>query len=64
MTKRAGVTQAQVSRMIKAALDAGLDVSRVEVDRDGKIIVFARKPSESIGGDQPNPWNEVLAGAD
>ena len=63
MTRRATVTQAHIGRMIKAALDAGLDVSRVEVDRDGKIIVFADKSSESMGGDKTNPWNEVLAGA-
>ena len=47
MTRRpAVITQADVKRTVKAVLDAGVGVARVEVDKDGKIVVIAGKPGE------------------
>lgn len=35
--------QVDVTKVLKAANAAGLDVKRVEIDRDGKIVVIAGK---------------------
>jgi hypothetical protein len=47
MTRRpARVTQAKIKCAVKAALDAGVEIARVEVDKDDKIIVIAARPGE------------------
>jgi hypothetical protein len=38
--------QRDVKAAIKAAVDAGVSVARIEVDREGRIIIIAGKPSE------------------
>ena len=45
--------QNDVTRMVKAVVAAGVEVLRVEVDKDGKIIVVT---SETIG---VNEWDEA-----
>ena len=34
--------QADVTRAIKAAVAAGVEIERVEVDKDGRIVVIAK----------------------
>jgi hypothetical protein len=36
-------TQSDITRAPKGAADAGLNVQRVEIERDGKIVVFTGK---------------------
>lgn len=48
MRRPATVTQATIKRTVKAVRDAGVEVARVEVDKDGKIVVIAGKPGEHI----------------
>jgi hypothetical protein len=43
----ANIRQADVTRVIKAARKANLEIARVEVDKDGKIVVIAGKPTDS-----------------
>ena len=45
--------QADVTRAVKGALAAGVAVGKIEVGRDGKIILFTahRVPQETAGGD-------------
>ena len=38
--RRASVTQAEITRALRAAREASLDVARYEVDPTGKVIVF------------------------
>jgi hypothetical protein len=42
-------TKAAISRAVRAVVDAGVPVTRVEVDGTGKIIVFVGKPGEQTG---------------
>ena len=57
----AGVlTKSAFGAVIKAAMDAGMDVDRVEFEK-GKVTIFAGKSGELSGQvfESPNPWDEV-----
>jgi hypothetical protein len=57
MTKRAIATQAQVSRLIKAAIEAGLRVTRIVSQPDGTITVETDDISSEDGPSIiPNSW--------
>ena len=45
-----------VKTAIAAAREAGLEVARVEVDKDGKIVVITGKAGTSVSGE--NEWDE------
>jgi hypothetical protein len=47
---------------LQAAREAGLEVARVEVGKDGKIAIIASKPLESDDSKR-NEWDEELNGA-
>ena len=49
--------QTDITRAVKAVVAAGVEVARVEVDKDGKITVIAGKP---CGDQQGNPWDEAV----
>jgi hypothetical protein len=51
--------QGDLTRAIKAVRAAGVPVAKVEVDRDGKIIVVAGKPSENPAPAEPNSWDTL-----
>jgi hypothetical protein len=53
--------QTDLTRAVKAALAAGIEIQRIEIDRDGKIVVVAGKLPESPGEgeDQCNEWDMV-----
>jgi hypothetical protein len=38
----------RVAAAVEAARDAGIEVSRVEVDRDGRIVIIAGKQSVEV----------------
>ena len=43
---------------VQAAREAGLEVARVEVDKDGKIVIIAGKPAAAGGNaDERNEWD-------
>lgn len=44
MNKRATFTQAEIKRAVKGAIDAGMKVGCVEVDRDGTIRLLPESP--------------------
>jgi hypothetical protein len=51
--------QSDVTKAVKGARLAGLDVSRVEIGRDGRIVVIAGKPEHgSVNGDH-NEWDDA-----
>lgn len=55
-------TQADLTRLIKAALAAGVGVERlagVKLTRDGAVLLFGeQRPMQSEGSE--NEWDEVL----
>jgi hypothetical protein len=54
--------ESDMRRAIKAAVAAGLEIARVEIAKDGAIVVVPGKPCPGTGGGL-NPWDEVLDNA-
>jgi hypothetical protein len=54
--------QRDVTKAIKATVKAGIVVERVEIDKDGKIIIVTAKAEDAMNGDNPekNEWDGVL----
>jgi hypothetical protein len=40
--------QQDVTRALRATVAAGIEVERIEIDKDGKIVVVTGKPKEVI----------------
>ena len=53
--------QRDVKAAIKAAVDAGVSVARIEVDREGRIIIIAGKPSEQSLAEVNAPLDAWMA---
>jgi hypothetical protein len=51
--------QQDVTRALRGAAAAGIDVQQIEINKDGKIVVVVGKVPESPrnGGDQRNEWD-------
>ncbi len=52
--RRAAVTQAELTRYLKAYRDAGIPVARTEIGRDGKVIIYT---SDTASDEANNPWD-------
>jgi hypothetical protein len=54
--------QQDVTRALKATVAAGIEVQRVEIGRDGKIMIVTTKADPVPPGDcdEPNGWDKVL----
>ncbi len=63
MTAKARVLQADVTRIVKGMIDAGLTIGGVRVAPDGEIVVFIPGHIESPITDPANPLDEVLLNA-
>jgi hypothetical protein len=50
--------QTDVTRAVKAVVAAGIEVQRVEVEKD-KIVVIAGKPGSNHA---PNQWDDAIKG--
>ena len=51
--------QRDVTRAVKAVVAAGLDISRVEIDKQGSIIVVPGKLNPAIGSS--SSWDAAIA---
>jgi hypothetical protein len=51
--------QQDVTRALKGTVAAGVDVSRVEIDKDGTIVIVAGKPTEVGENDGASEWDKV-----
>jgi len=61
MARRSTPTQADLTRLIKAALAAGVGVERiagVKLTRDSAVLLFGDQ--KQVQTDSTNEWDEVL----
>jgi hypothetical protein len=49
--------QSDVTRAIRAATAAGVEIARIDVDRDGRISVI---PKGACPEPQANPWDQAM----
>jgi hypothetical protein len=54
-------TQGDVTKAVKATVKAGVAIERVEIGRDGKIVIVVATPATKAK-DGKNEWDEVLDG--
>jgi hypothetical protein len=54
--------QSDVTKALKATVKAGIAVGRVEIDRDGRIVIVPARPEDVANGEKPgkNEWDGVL----
>lgn len=52
MTARAKFTQANVKRAVMGALSAGLGIQKIEIDRDGKIVIITTQAKPVADNDE------------
>lgn len=55
--RRENITQAEISRALKAAKSAGYEVARIELDPQAGLKIFI---GEADTKDAPNEWDNVL----
>jgi hypothetical protein len=51
--------QGDVTKACKGMVKAGLSVRRVEIDREGKLVIITGKPEEMPTGANENEWDSV-----
>lgn len=51
--------QQDATRAARAALAAGLEVQRIEIDRDGKIVVVVTKGERERDEEAVNDWADA-----
>jgi hypothetical protein len=60
MRRPSNFKKTDVTRATKAVLAAGIEIARVEIERDGRIIVVPGKPQEPTEeGSEGNEWDQV-----
>ena len=52
MRRPSSFKKTDLTRAARAVLAAGLDIARVEIKKDGAIVVFPGKPTEAIHDDE------------
>jgi hypothetical protein len=54
-----------VTAAVEAVVKAGVEIARVEVAQDGRIVVIVGRAAEVASGkdENRNPWDEVLTDA-
>jgi hypothetical protein len=53
--------QTDLTRALRGARAAGVEIDRIEIDKDGRIIVIAAKSTEENtgAGEEHNEWDAV-----
>jgi hypothetical protein len=55
---RCSFKQQDLTRALKAAAAAGTQWERVEIDKEGRITMIARREDDVRMDEQPNEWDE------
>jgi hypothetical protein len=60
--QRCRFRQSEITRALKAALAAGVEVDRVEIEKDGRVnvVICKHKVLDFPAEGERNPWDEVL----
>ena len=58
MSRRLTFRQADVSRALKGAINAGFDVGRVEIDQTGRIVILPKVAEEAKATGEIQDWFE------
>lgn len=58
MSKPAVFTQGDISKLLKGAKAAGATVTRVAIDRSGRIVADFGQPADDAA--EPNEWDVVF----
>jgi hypothetical protein len=60
---RVAFKETDLVRALRGTARAGLQAQRIEIDRDGKIVVFLDKGQQpdTPAGSGANPWDQALA---
>lgn len=53
-------TRSEIERATRGAIAAGLHIDRVEIDRDGKLVIFAGKEGDAHETEVINSCDAVL----
>jgi hypothetical protein len=56
---RCTIRQKDVTRALRGAVAAGVEVQRIEIDTAGKIIMVTGKPKEQIDEGGGNEWDKI-----
>jgi hypothetical protein len=56
---RSTFKEGDLTRALRAAKKAGANVARVEVARDGKIVLVLKKDGEAPSESERNEWDEI-----
>jgi hypothetical protein len=51
--------QSDVTKAVRAVEAAGVGVARVEIDKDGRIIITPGKPSDAPAPASGNEWDKI-----
>ena len=51
--------QQDVTKAVKAVTAAGVHISRVEIDKTGKIVIIAGGSTEPLETTEANEWDRV-----
>jgi hypothetical protein len=51
--------QSDVTKAVKAVVAAGVQVGRVEVDKEGRIVVIADRGVPAEKGREGNEWDRI-----
>jgi DUF1009 family protein len=51
--------QQDVTRAIKATKAAGIDIGRIEIAKDGRIVIIPAAEAASGGAREENEWDQV-----
>jgi hypothetical protein len=63
VTAAATFRMRDVTRALKGAQAAGVEVARIEIETTGKITIVTGKP-EGVQASDGNPWDEVPSHGD
>jgi hypothetical protein len=65
MREKCRIRQSEITRTLKATLAAGVEVDRVEIEKDGRVVVIICKQRvvEIVADGEQNPWDQVLNNA-